>query len=323
MVREKRISMILSNEELEKIYTGVYFFEETGDGYLKACQYSKAQMDYFKGAFQMWYERCDASSGKSIEFITDATRIAFDYKFTWVCSKDTFEIWENDLATNIINVEGLDDEGRISCNLSEGRKKVTLYLPIDATVLIKNFEIDSEDYSPVKKGEKVLWLGDSITQGYGPLRSAHTYVNVANRILNYDIINQGIGGYIYDKKSLMKMDGYTPDKIIVSLGTNQYGTDTMKDIEEYYEVLTDIYKDIPIICITPLWRGDNMEGVPTLISFCEKIKDIVKKYKQITVVEGFKLVPHLPEYYLDNLHPNQLGAEIYGINLVRAIKDLG
>lgn len=311
--------MILSNEELKKIYTGVYFFEETEDGYLKACQYSKPQMEYFKGAFQMWYERCDASTGKSIEFVTDATKISFEYKITWVCSRDTFEVWENDLATHITKVEGLADEGKLSFDLSAGRKKVALYLPVDATVLVKNFEINSNDFAPVEKGEKVLWLGDSITQGFGPLRSAHTYVNVANRILNYDIINQGIGGYIYDKKSLMKMDGYTPDKIIVALGTNQYGTETMKDIEEYYEVLTDIYKDIPIWCITPLWRGDNVDGIPTLISFCEKIKDIVKKYPQITVVDGFTLVPHLPEYYLDNLHPNQLGAEMYGVNLAREI----
>ena len=315
--------MIISNEELKKIYTGVYFFEETEDGFLKANQYSKPQMDYFKDAFLMWYERCDASTGKTIEFETQATQIQFEYKIIWSSSKDTFEVWEDDLATSIVNVEGLANEGTLCFELSKGMKKVSLYLPVDATVLIKNFEINGGDYAPVKKGEKVLWLGDSITQGYGPLRSAHTYVNVANRILDYDIINQGIGGYIYDKKSLMKMDGYTPDKIIVSLGTNQYGTESMKDIEEYYEVLTDIYKDIPILCITPLWRGDNMEGVPTLISFCEKIKDIVKKYNQITVVEGFKLVPHLPEYYLDNLHPNQLGALMYGVNLVRAIKDIG
>lgn len=315
--------MIISNEELKKIYTGVYFFEETEDGFLKANQYSKPQMDYFKDAFLMWYERCDASTGKTIEFETQATQIQFEYKIIWSSSKDTFEVWEDDLATSIVNVEGLADEGTLCFELSKGMKKVSLYLPVDATVLIKNFEINGGDYAPVKKGEKVLWLGDSITQGYGPLRSAHTYVNVANRILNYDIINQGIGGYIYDKKSLMKMDGYTPNKIIVSLGTNQYGTESMKDIEEYYEVLTDIYKDIPILCITPLWRGDNMEGVPTLISFCEKIKDIVKKYNQITVVEGFKLVPHLPEYYLDNLHPNQLGALMYGVNLARAIKDIG
>lgn len=315
--------MVLTNEELKTIYTGAYRFTETEDGYLKACQYSKAQMDYFKEAFEMWYERCDASSAKTIEFITDATKVSFDYKLTWTCSKDTFEVWEDDLATGIVYLEGLSDEGRISFDLTEGKKKVAIYLPSDATALIKNFEINGSDFKPVKKGEKVLWLGDSITQGYGPLRSAHTYVSVANRLLNYDIINQGIGGYIYDKKSLMKMDGYMPDKIIVALGTNQYGTETMKDVEEYYEVLTDLYGNTPILCITPLWRGDNLEGVETLTKFCEKIKDIVKKYDCIKVVEGYKMVPHLSEYYLDNLHPNQLGAEIYGRNLVREIERIG
>lgn len=315
--------MILSNEELKTIYKGAYEFTETEEGYLKACQYTKSQMKYFEGAMLMWFERCDASSAKTIEFITDATGISFDYKIIWTSSLDTFEVWEDDLATGIVKVEGLPEAGKLEFDLAEGKKKVVLYLPVDATVLIKNFEIKGDSFEKVDKGEKVLWLGDSITQGYGPLRSAHTYVSVANRILGYDIINQGIGGYVYDKKSLMKMEGYTPDKIIVSLGTNQYGTESMKDIEEYYEVLTSIYKDIPILCITPLWRGDNVEGIPTLISFCDKLKDIVKKYNQIKVVDGFTLVPHMSEYYLDNLHPNQLGAEMYGINLVKGIERLG
>lgn len=315
--------MILSNEELKTIYKGAYEFTETEEGYLKACQYTKSQMKYFEGAMLMWFERCDASSAKTIEFITDATGISFDYKIIWTSSLDTFEVWEDDLATGIVKVEGLPEAGKLKFDLAEGKKKVVLYLPVDATVLIKNFEIKGDSFEKVDKGEKVLWLGDSITQGYGPLRSAHTYVSVANRILGYDIINQGIGGYVYDKKSLMKMEGYTPDKIIVSLGTNQYGTESMKDIEEYYEVLTSIYKDIPILCITPLWRGDNVEGIPTLISFCDKLKDIVKKYNQIKVVDGFTLVPHRSEYYLDNLHPNQLGAEMYGINLVKGIERLG
>lgn len=312
----------MSNEELKRIYCGAYTFGETEDGYLQAFQYSKPQMDYFEGALLMWFERCDASSAKTIEFVTDATKLSFDYKLIWTCSKDSFEVWVDNQAVSIVYLENIENEGTLSFELPEGKKKVVVYLPVDATALIRNFDINS-DFEPVKKGEKVLWLGDSITQGYGPLRSAHTYVSVANRMLNYDIINQGIGGYIYDKNSLMKMEGYTPDKIIVALGTNQYGTETMKDIEEYYEVLTDIYRDIPILCITPLWRGDNAEGIPTLISFCKKVKNIACQYEQVTVVDGFKMVPHLPEYYLDNLHPNALGAEMYGINLVKEINRIG
>ena len=315
--------MKLTNEELKKYYWGAYSFKETEDGYLQAFQYTDEQMAYFKVASDFWYERCYASTSKTIEFITEATRLSFDYKIIWMGSPDSFEVTVDGIVTKIYYVKDIEKEGRLEFELPEGSKNVIVYLPADATALIKNFEIDAE-IDRVCKNAKVLWLGDSITQGYGPLRSSCTYVSVANRILNYDIVNQGIGGYVYDKNSLMKMEGYMPEKLIVSLGTNQFGCETMKDIEEYYERLFEIYgKDIPVLCIIPIWRGDVENGEPTLIKFCENLKKIVARYSNIQMVEGFKLVPHLPEYFLDNLHPNQLGAEVYGRNLVQEIQRLG
>ena len=82
----------LSNEELKKYYFGAYSFEETDDGYLQAFQYSSAQMDYFKGAFDFWYDRCMASTAKTIEFITEASEVSFDYRIIWMGSPDSFEI---------------------------------------------------------------------------------------------------------------------------------------------------------------------------------------------------------------------------------------
>ena len=315
--------MVLTNEELKAIYFGAYEFEETDDGYLQAFQYSKKQIEYFKGALEMWYERCTASTAKTLEFRTSANKLSFDYKIIWKGSPDSFEITVDGLVSGIKYVKDIMDVGTIEWELSEGEKNVVIYLPADATVLIKNFAIDAK-IVPAVKGEKVLWLGDSITQGYGPLRSSNTYVSVANRILNYDIINQGIGGYVYDKNSLMKMEGYNPDKIIVALGTNQYGDDDMSVVEEYYETLIGIYgKEIPILCITPLWRGDSVDGLPVLMDFCEKVRNIAGQHKNVKIVDGMKMIPHFPEYFLDNLHPNCLGCEIYGRNLVDEIKRIG
>lgn len=315
--------MVLTNEELKAIYFGAYEFEETDDGYLQAFQYSKKQIEYFKGALEMWYERCIASTAKTLEFRTSANKLSFDYKIIWKGSPDSFEIMVDGLVSGIKYVKDIMDVGTIEWELPEGEKNVVIYLPADATVLIKNFAIDAK-IVPAVKGEKVLWLGDSITQGYGPLRSSNTYVSVANRILNYDIINQGIGGYVYDKNSLMKMEGYNPDKIIVALGTNQYGDDDMSVVEEYYETLIGIYgKEIPILCITPLWRGDSVDGLPVLMDFCEKVRNIAGQHKNVKIVDGMKMIPHFPEYFLDNLHPNCLGCEIYGRNLVDEIKRIG
>ncbi len=315
--------MQLANDELKKYYFGAYRFCETEDGYLQAFQYSVPQMEYFKEASDFWYDRCYASTAKTLEFHTTATEISFDYKIIWIGSPDSFELAVDGLIAQIYYVKDLEKDGKLIFALPEGEKNVTIYLPADATVLVKNFEINAKAEIPQKNG-KVLWIGDSITQGFGPLRSAHTYVSVANRLLNYEIVNQGIGGYIYDKKSLMKMDGYMPEKIIVSLGTNQYGTESMVDIEEYYERLMEVYgKDIPVLSITPIWRGDSPEGVPTLEKFCANLAEICRRYPNIKIVNGFELVPHLPEYFLDNLHPNGLGMEIYGRNLVLEIQRLG
>ena len=312
----------MTNREAQSIYFGAYSFRETEDGWLQAFQYSEAQMAYFRTGFDFWYDRCMASTAKTLEMTTAARTVSFEYRIIWEGSQDSFELAVDGLITEIRYVRDLPKEGKLTWKLPEGEKGVMIYLPADATVLIRNVEI-AGPAAPAKKNEKVLWLGDSITQGFGPLRSAQTYVSVANRLLNYDIINQGIGGYVYDKGSLMKMDGYTPDKIIVALGTNQFGCETMKDVEEYYETLTGIYGETPILCISPLWRGDLPEQMPILIRFCENVKEIAGRYPSVTVVDGFTLVPHLPEYFLDNLHPNGLGAETYGRNLVEAIRKIG
>jgi hypothetical protein len=121
----------------------------------------------------------------------------------------------------------------------------------------------------------------------------------------------------------MKMEGYDPKKIIVSLGTNQYNDDPIA-VEEYYQTLTGIYgNEIPILCISPIWRGDHLDEMDNFLKFCEEVKRIAGSYKNVTIVDGAKLVPHLEEYYLDNLHPNCLGAEIYGRNLVEKIRETG
>ena len=183
--------MKLTNEELKKYYFGAYFFEETPEGWLQAFQYSKAQMAYFKGASDFWYDRCMASTAKTIEFVTEASACSFEYKFIWTGSEDSFEMAVDGMLSRIVYVKDIPKEGRIEWTLPAGRKTVVIYLPADATVLVRRFEIDGEMSRP-QKSAKVLWLGESITQGYGPLRAGQTYVSVANRLLDYDLINQGI-----------------------------------------------------------------------------------------------------------------------------------
>ncbi len=68
--------MKLSNEQLKEIYYGALGFDETEDGYLQAFQYTQSQMDYFKGAFDFWYDRCFATTAKTFEFTTTESQCA-------------------------------------------------------------------------------------------------------------------------------------------------------------------------------------------------------------------------------------------------------
>ncbi len=315
--------MRITNEQLKSIYCGALHFKETADGYLQAFQYTDSQMDYFRNSpFTFWYDRCFATTAKTLEMTTTATRISFAYRFIWKGSEDSVEMYVNGLATAIRYVKDMGEEGVLSFDLAEGEKQVVIYLPADATLLVKDFDVNA-DFTPAVRGEKVLWIGDSITQGYGPLRSSHTYVSVANRILHYDILNQGIGGYVYDKNTMVPMEGYRPDKIIIAMGTNQFGSETMDAVEDYYACLKKVYGDTPVLCVSPIWRGDCPDRYDVFVRFCDNVKKIAGKYSNVTVLDGFTLVPHLPEYFLDKLHPNCLGMELYGRNLAAFIRETG
>lgn len=314
--------MTLSNKELKSIISGAIRFDETEDGYLHPQQYTKEQIDYFKSANTFWYERSTASNAKTMEIKTDADSVSFEYKIIWIGSPDSVELAVDGSLTEILYVKDLPKEGTISFTLPKGQKLVTVYLPVDATMVVRNFTIDGVWHIKDKR-ERILWLGDSITQGYGPLRSAQSYVSVANRILGCSVVNQGIGSYVYDKNAITPIPGYNPDKIVVAMGTNQHSVDSRKTIEEYYDMLATVYGSTPVLCITPIWRGDIPNTFNMLLKIREDIEAVCKGYPNITVVDGFKLVPHLNEYFIDKLHPNALGCEIYGRNLAHEMIRLG
>ena len=312
--------MKLTNEELMLLTSGAVRFEETEDGYLYPHQYTESQIEYFKNTNTFWFERSTASNARTIEFETDATDISFEYKIIWLGSADSVELYVDGLLTDILYVDKMQKEGTVNFKLAQGNKKVSIYLPVDCTMVIRNFTINGQ-WKKAEKNATILWLGDSITQGYGPLRSACSYVSVANRILNCEVINQGIGSYMYDKNAITPIPDFKPDRIIVSMGTNQHqldGQDVV--IKEYYDVLTALYTDTPILCITPIWRGGIPDTYGKFLDIRDTIHTIASSYPNVSVVDGFTLVPHLTEYFLDKLHPNALGCELYGRNLADYIR---
>lgn len=315
--------MILTETQFKELIHGAYSFKKTENEYIYFTHYTDTQIEYLK-FHKPFYDRARFSSSITVEFITEAENIEFSYKILEIGSRDSVDVYVNGVAVYIHSLRNALEEDKITFKLNKGKKQVVIYLPIDMIFAIKDFCLDGH-YQPVSKREtKVLWIGDSITQGYGSAYTSHSYVNVANRRLGYELLNQGIGGYYYDCNIIQPLPDFSPDKIIVSLGINGHiNPEKEKMINDYYKALVHLYPNIPILSITPLWAKADWIDMQGVLDTAKFIRNNAKMYPQISVLDGFELVPHLSEYFIDGVHPNTLGMTLYAYNLVKEIESIG
>ena len=317
--------MKLSNKTLTKLYKGACYFEFE-NGYLCAYRYSKTQIDHMskEGYDTYWLNRALISGPQRIELVTDATEISFDYKASEPhVNANTIDLYVNGVLSSVYKIEN-NLKGKVEFKMNEGKKTVSIYLPCESTLKVKNFTINGSYKSVKTKGPRVLILGDSITQGAGPSIASLSYANGLSRELGYNILAQGIGGYRFEPDDLMTVEGFDPDKIIIALGTNWFNV-TSYDYESYarayYKKINEVFGKKPVLVITPLWKSNVEPQDWERFYWCiDVIKDECKKYDNFTIVDGFELIPNVDECFSDKVHPNAFGSIYLTNNLVKAIK---
>ena len=321
--------MKFSANSLKKLIKGACYYE-INSGYITAFKYCKNQIDLMnkEGYDEFWRDRGMFSAGIRIELKTDSPFISFDYKANKGTSllerSNSLDIWVDGVLFSVLHLK--ENRGNVRVELPEGEKTVAVYFPCDCQFSVKSFTIDGKYKSVKDKGQKVLVIGDSITQGYGPMFSSGSYFNALQRMTGYNMLNQGIGGYRCEPQDLMYIEGFEPDKIITFLGTNWYDAPDCYDYEratvEFYKRLTELYPNKEILAISPIWRND--EGLnPERFKWCIGIvKRECKKYENITLVDGFTLLPNVDECYCDKLHPNEYGCLMLAQNLYKEMKKI-
>lgn len=301
---------------------GSYEFTDR-NGYVGFCRFSKGQTEHLKFN-DFFYRRAFFSSSVTLEFKTKNCRFGFDYFIADVSSKDTLDVTINGKRVYSYKVSESDEKGEIVFaveNTDENAEnEVVVYFPIDADFAVRNFRV-SEKISPVERKTKVLWIGDSITQGYGTFQTSESFTNLCRKKFGFEILNQGIGGYYHDAGCLMPLEKFSPDRIIVSTGTNLHSwNDKEGYITDFYAKLNEVYGNVKTLSVTPLWRGDEGSDIDELIKTRLIIEKECEKYGTL-VLSGDELVPHDKRMFYDNLHPNVFGAEAYAENLCKFIAD--
>lgn len=198
----------------------------------------------------------------------------------------------------------------------KGKKRVTVYLPSSFELVLRSLELSDgasvEPYAAYTK--KVLVCGDSITQGHHATYASLSYANRLAAFFDWNMLNQSVAGYWFDPKWIDGEIGFKPELVTEAFGTNDWAgeckcEDFEPNVRGFFDALTSAFPGVPVGAILPAWRADNGKE-----SFCkfeklgEMIAKIASEYLDVFVVDSYRSVPHLREFFADDgVHPNALG----------------
>jgi len=261
---------------------------------------------------------------------------------TGVRSYYTFDIFENGRPIGTItNLKDEDAVGNYASKvypvgefeseftLGSGDKLLRIVLPHSVHSEISELTIADATYiTPVPREKKLLAYGDSITQGYDALHPSNTYTMRLAEALGAELFSKGLGGECFSPAMAAASSGVTPDAVLAAYGTNDWKkydrTAFTANAEGFFENLTKQYPDTPIYAVTPIWRSDYLNTVPSFGAFTELetvIREVCSRYPNIHVISGLPLVSHTSECFGDLfLHPNDNGFAEYAAHLLEVIK---
>ena len=208
-----------------------------------------------------------------------------------------------------------------------GKRNITIYLPYCVELELHKLEFSPGAVVEVAepRPKKLLCLGDSITQGSYAKYPSNTYPVLLSNFLNMQLLNQGVGGYIYNADSLDLGLPYQPDLITVAYGTNDWSkcssiSQFRSNCANYMHKLVSMFPEARIYVMTPIWRPDKQDLKKTgaLHDISRVITEECSTYSNLRVIDGLSLVPHLL-YLFDGVHPKDEGFLHMAMNLVKII----
>lgn len=259
-----------------------------------------------------------------ISFTTNSSVIEFDYNMSGTKVGYISTYIDGELSSES-DATQFDGYGTYTQKLDGNSHRVTIYLPQQG-MTIKDFKIASAaEIQPITGRTRAMFYGDSITQGIGIYKAADCYVNTLARLMDYEVLNYGVSGYVFDPKQIKESSYFEPEIIYVAYGTNDataktdFETNFEPKVRQFITNLRELYPQTPITLITPIWtnwadRIANLDAARSIIT------TVAAEFENVSVINGLELIPAESKYFGDDLHPNTLGAAAYAKNLSLKIK---
>lgn len=306
--------MFLTFDQIKEFTSGAIAVVQEKDR-IRFERMTEAQIEAFRTAGAHLYNNAISTTGIRIDFETNSNSLLIH-----TASAGKFDVMVDNLPRAQYICKGPD----LCClDLEPGDKRITIFLPSHSVGSIAKIRLDyGSKVWAHKYDRKILFIGDSITQGWNSKWDCLSYTYQLTTALNADAINWAVGGSFFTPDAFEDV-GFDADFIMIAYGTNDFNVfSSMEKFREkctaYLERVKAAYPDKPVFCLTPLWRGE--ENMIRRVGTLQDIRDAITEIAQgfgFTVINGKKLVPHVPYFYADQrLHPDDLGFSLYASNLL-------
>ena len=310
--------MKLSFEQIKSITKGVVRIEEQADGihFFKCTEKQLAahEADNRLGAAL-------TTTGVRLDFHTDSGHLSFR-----AAGGKKFEILvNNEIYKRFFSEEeGFD----VACTLPQGEKRITVALPSHYVGIIKDVELDDgASVKPHTYATKLLFIGDSITQGWNSVFDTNSFAWRVTRHYDADSIINGIGGTVHLPAAVDNTE-FRPDMLLTALGCNDFGRyqtlDELKSaVSGVLGQLKEFYRDAKLVTVLPTWRADD--ETPRSMGMFAQCRSTIREIAEgfgYAVIDGYELIPHVSELFADTVHPNDMGFELFAKNLIKALDEL-
>ena len=313
--------MKLSFDQIKNITFGAVSVRETEQG-IRFIHCTDKQIEAWTALAPVLGDRASLATGVCLDFHTNSKTVSFD-AVGGLHGK--YEIYVNGLFAEQYIMEDLHEKGEAVKFVVDGgeENRITVIFPChDTPGILKYLELDDgATLIPYKYAMKMLFIGDSITQGWASCRDSLAYAPRVARFFDAEMLNQGVGGAFYHESTFDKLD-YDPDVVIIAYGTNDSGSavEKMQDhAHKFLELIKKEYegRNTKIVLLSPIWRLEvTGERWQRYLGCCEAVKEEAEKYG-FYFVDGHTLVPKHISFFADKgLHPNEQGFSLYAENLI-------
>ena len=278
---------------------------------------SKELLDFYSYS-NVAYLRAECPSAVTMQFKTDTAKL----KIAMTFGQFARNIYTTDIFVNN-HLTTLDGEGPHELELGRGEKTVVIHFPHLLTLTALEVAVDNDCVVlPIaEKLPKLVLCGDSIMQGMTCSTPSRALGVITARNLGMELHNLSVGGAVMQPipaAGAVKLNGAVT---IVEFGANDTAQNIAPELfRERTRKVLEILKNSSgkAFIVTPIPTTAEWESRRELYS------NIIREEQQhcpgVILIEGNDIFPKDDKLFIDGVHPNDQGMEIYAAALTAAIK---